>query len=89
MRDLCSSFGFAVRQLREARRWSQEILAEKAGLNRSYVGEVERGRVVPSLVTVEKFAVALGLTGSDLLARGEEIRRAQPLHRFDLASIAC
>ena len=38
-------FGGAVRRLREGHGWSQELLAEKADLNRSYLGEVERGCV--------------------------------------------
>jgi transcriptional regulator with XRE-family HTH domain len=75
MRDLCDSLGTSVRRLREARQWSQEILAEKAGLNRSYVGEVERGKAVPSLLTLEKLAVALDLNTSDLLAHCERIHR--------------
>ena len=35
-------FGLAVRQLREARGWSQEMLASHSDLHRTYVGEVER-----------------------------------------------
>ena len=48
---LVERFGIAVRRQREAQGWSQELLAERADLNRSYVGEIERGRVIPSLVT--------------------------------------
>ena len=36
-------FGRRVRTAREAHGWSQEILAEKAQLDRTYVGAVERG----------------------------------------------
>ena len=89
MRELCESFGQTVRELREAQRWSQEILAEKAALNRSYVGEVERGKAVASLITIEKFAGAFGLRGSDLLARSERMRDVQLVRGINLASIAC
>jgi transcriptional regulator with XRE-family HTH domain len=64
-------FGLAVRAAREERGLTQEGLAEAADLNRSYLGEIERGLVVPSLVTVEKLATALGLPPSTLLARSE------------------
>ena len=46
MTGLINSFGAAVRHLREAQGWSQELLAEKADLNRSYLGEVERGKEI-------------------------------------------
>lgn len=52
MTELIHDFGLAVRHFRDQRGWSQELLAEKADLNRSYLGEVERGRAIPSLVTV-------------------------------------
>lgn len=67
-------FGGAVRRLREGHGWSQELLAEKADLNRSYLGEVERGCVMPSLATAAKLAAALCLPLSELLAACE--RRA-------------
>ena len=70
---LIRSFGLAVRQQREARGWSQEGLAEHAGLNRSYIGEVERGAVTASLVTVAKLARAFGVPASQLVNRGETL----------------
>jgi len=70
--SLNKSFGLVVRQLREGQGWSQERLAENADLNRSYLGEVERGDATPSLVTVAKLADALGMPPSVLLARCEE-----------------
>ena len=68
---LVQSFGAGVRELRKARGWSQERLAENSNLNRSYIGEIERGSVIASLVTVEKLAAALELTPSALLTRSE------------------
>ena len=56
MSNIVEIFGVAVRQLREARGWSQEQLFEQANLNRSYVGEIERGRAIASIVTAEKLA---------------------------------
>jgi transcriptional regulator with XRE-family HTH domain len=70
--DLINNFGRAVRHFREARGWSQELLAEKADLNRSYLGEVERGKVIPSLETAGKLAGALGISLSRLLFHCEQ-----------------
>ncbi|MYM37957.1 helix-turn-helix domain-containing protein [Duganella qianjiadongensis] len=67
---LVGSFGRSVRALREALGWSQERLAENSNLNRSYIGEIERGVVIASLQTVEKLAAALQVTPADLLAHG-------------------
>lgn len=64
-------FGRVIKQLREERRYSQEVLADRASLNRTYLGEVERGVAVPSLATINKIANALNLTASELLARSE------------------
>jgi transcriptional regulator with XRE-family HTH domain len=64
-------FSMVLRQLREERGWSQEQLAERADLNRSYLGEVERGRAVPSIVTVSKLAGALDIRLSSMIARCE------------------
>ena len=60
-------FGLTVRQLRESKAWSQEQLAEQAGLNRSYVGEIERGTVTASIVTVDKLARAFDVPMAHLL----------------------
>ena len=67
---LVQGFGAGVRRLREAQGWSQERLAEYANLNRSYIGEIERGVVIASLLTVEKLAAALQVTPSELLRQG-------------------
>ncbi len=72
MTELINSFGAAVRHFREAQGWSQELLAEKADLNRSYLGEVERGKVIPSLATAGKLASALDIPLSGLLSHCEK-----------------
>ncbi|MDD2547498.1 MAG: helix-turn-helix transcriptional regulator [Burkholderiaceae bacterium] len=89
MSSLVKGFGIAVRQSREGQGWSQERLAEHADLNRSYVGEIERGRVIVSLATVEKLALALGLAPSMLVTRGETIQSANWVRGLGLAAIAC
>lgn len=79
-------FGLAVRQLRAERRWSQEQLAARADLNRSYVGEVERGLVAPSLLTLHKLAQALQISSTALLAHAEHIHQQRDHQRQRLAA---
>lgn len=56
-----------VRVLRLMRGWSQEALAEAAGLDRSYVGDIERAERNVSLDCLERLARAFGLTLTDLV----------------------
>jgi transcriptional regulator with XRE-family HTH domain len=84
---LVPGFGLALRQLRAARGWSQERLAEQSGLNRSYVGEIERGCVIASLATVEKLALALELAPSALLRHGEALSARREGRGRDLMAI--
>ncbi|OLL30900.1 transcriptional regulator [Burkholderia sp. SRS-W-2-2016] len=67
MTALVREFGATVRAAREALSWSQEQLAEYAGLNRSYVGEIERGSAIASIVTADKLARALNVPVGTLL----------------------
>lgn len=73
MSGLVREFGAAVRRLREIRGWSQEQLAEYAGLNRSYVGEVERGSAIASIVTVDKLARAFQVPIEHLLNPSSDV----------------
>lgn len=61
-----AALGSQVRQLREAKRWTQEVLAEQAGLDRSYVAGIEAGLRNPSVKAVAKVAHGLGVSLSDL-----------------------
>ena len=70
-------FGRVVKRLRDDRRLSQEVLADRADLNRTYLGEVERGVAVPSLATVAKIAAAFNLPASNLLALRESLRDSE------------
>ena len=72
MSTLALHFCAVLRQAREELGWSQEHLANEANINRSYLGEIERGLAVPSLVTLDKLASALEIRLSDLLARCED-----------------
>ena len=60
-------FGAVVRELREARGWTQEQLAEHSDMNASYLGFVERGDNVPTLTIIIQIAEGLGVEPADLL----------------------
>lgn len=68
MSPLLIHLGTTVKAVRAQRGWSQEKLAELAGLDRSYVGQIERAVVSPSLSTLEKLADALQLAPSELIS---------------------
>ena len=58
--------GARIRELRLQRGLSQEKLAELCGLNRSYIGEIERGRANITLATLVTIAQQLQTTASEL-----------------------
>lgn len=58
--------GDNIRTHRRNRKWSQEVLAEKADLHRNYIGDVERGEENVSVDTLAKIAEALGVSIIDL-----------------------
>lgn len=58
--------GKTIRGLRLARGWTQEELAERAGLHSTYVGGIERGRRNVGLDNIVKLARALEVHPSAL-----------------------
>lgn len=70
------AFGARVRALREEQGMSQEALAHAAGLDRSYMGGVERGQRNVSLDNIYRIAGALGVPAATLFAptAGEDDR---------------
>lgn len=63
-----------MRRFRAQRKWSQERLADEAGLHRTYIGAVERLERNPSLASIEKIASALDVGVWELLYHHEEIK---------------
>jgi transcriptional regulator with XRE-family HTH domain len=56
------AFGLRVRKLREQLGWSQEHLAERAGLHRTYISGLERGERNVSVLNILRLARALKTT---------------------------
>ena len=57
-------FGQRVKTARDGHKWTQEVLGERAGMHRTYVGAIERGEKNLSLLKLNQLALALG-TGFD------------------------
>jgi transcriptional regulator with XRE-family HTH domain len=56
-----------VKRYRTARGWSQEELAERANLHRTFVSQIERATKKSTIVTVDRIAKALEVRIGDLL----------------------
>ena len=68
-------FGDRIRALRQLRRLSQEELAFRAGIHRTYLGGVERGERNPALKNINSLAEALNVTLSELFQFSDKPRK--------------
>jgi transcriptional regulator with XRE-family HTH domain len=76
------AFGIAVRQLRQNGNWSQEELAERSELHRTYISGIERGERNLGLLNVYRIARALDIAASELIGLAERSSgRATPARR--------
>ena len=86
--ELQRRFGAAIRRLRLEARLGQEALADEAGVHRTHVSLIERGKGMPTLAVIHKLAAALKTTMASLMAEVEsagppesdppEIQRGRP-----------
>ena len=60
-------FGTKVRKLRKAKGWSQEELAIRAKLHRTYIGSIERSERNVRLLNIERIAKAFSVKIEDLI----------------------
>ena len=65
--DQLREFGQIIRRWRAELGISQEELAYRAGMNRTYVGDIERGARKVALTNLIRLSAALGTTPSELL----------------------
>lgn len=65
--DYRKLLGLRIRKLRDQRGWSQEEFAAICGINRSYMGRIERGELNVTLDSLEKVAKGLSVSVSALL----------------------
>lgn len=61
------AFGRSIREARKERGISQEELAHRSGVDRSYMSSIERGEQNVGLMSMSRVAAALGVTLSELV----------------------
>jgi len=64
---IVKTLGRRVRKYRLQLGWSQMFLAAESGLDKSYIGSIERAEVNPSIKKIARIADALGVYVADLL----------------------
>ena len=69
MQDIQKEIGVTIRTLRLKRGWSQDLFADRSGLNRAHVGEIERGESNVTIQTLKIVADTLGVRIRDLVAK--------------------
>jgi transcriptional regulator with XRE-family HTH domain len=65
--DIRKRLGSNVRRLRLEKGWSQEDYADRAGIHRTYVSDIERGSRNPTITVVAKLEKALKVSASALI----------------------
>ncbi len=66
--DIRTKLGKSIRELRTAKGYSQEKLAEMANMHWTYLGGIERGERNPTLINIEKLAIALDVPLPELFS---------------------
>lgn len=67
MSEINVIFGRIIAKLRQSSGYSQEELAERAGIHRTYVSQIERGLKSPTVVMLLKLSKALNTTPSKIM----------------------
>ena len=67
--DLLIRLGDRIRKLRKKRGWTQVVMAEKLGIDRSFLADVERGKRNVSILNVELMAKGFKVSLSQLFSR--------------------
>jgi transcriptional regulator with XRE-family HTH domain len=66
--DIRQRLASNLRRLRSEQGWSQEDYADRAGIHRTYVSDIERAARNPTITVVEKLAVPFNVAASELIA---------------------
>jgi XRE family transcriptional regulator, regulator of sulfur utilization len=69
VQDIQAQLGKTVRAFRLKRRLSQDVFAERSGLHRAHVGEIERGESNVTIQTLKIIADTLGVRIRDLVEK--------------------
>lgn len=84
--NVAAAFGSAIREARASAGVSQEALALASGVERSYLGRIERGQSMPTLAVVLKLARALKISSGDIVEK-VDLATATPSRRRTLRSL--
>jgi transcriptional regulator with XRE-family HTH domain len=68
-KDLLVRLGDRIQKLRKRRGWTQVVMAEKIGLDRSFIADVERGKRNISILNLDIIAKGLKLSLARLLSK--------------------
>ncbi|MBN8651776.1 MAG: helix-turn-helix transcriptional regulator [Cytophagales bacterium] len=74
-KKLSAKFGEVIRELRKERNLSQEALADKADVHRTYIGMIERGEKNITLENIQRLAKALNVSLKSIFERLEKISK--------------
>jgi len=72
-KKLSAKFGEVIRELRKERSLSQEELADKADVHRTYIGMIERGEKNITLENIQKLAKALNVSLKSIFEKLDKI----------------
>ena len=71
-------FGAIIQRLRMQRGWTRAKLAQRSGMHPTYIGILERGGNIPSLVTILELADVLGADVGEIVREVANARRPVP-----------
>ena len=83
MDNIDKSLAERLKLERESRGWSLSVLAERSGVSRTMINNVERGIASPTAALLGRLSGAFGLTLSTLLARAEAGQRERLMRAAD------
>ena len=64
---MADSFAQALKEIRRAKHWSQEVLAQKLGTSKQVISRYERGERIPKISIAIKYAEILGVSLKELI----------------------
>ena len=72
LQKVSNLFGQRLREIRESRDLTQDVVAQRAGLRQNHLSDIERGVKLPTLITLMRLAAALECNVADLVAVFDE-----------------
>ncbi|PJE73662.1 MAG: DNA-binding protein [Candidatus Terrybacteria bacterium CG10_big_fil_rev_8_21_14_0_10_41_10] len=67
MIEISTKLGQNLKRIRTAKRLSQGAIARKLEVHRAYISGIENGKRNPTLATIQKLAVAIGISADELI----------------------